>query len=219
MQAKDWDARYAAERQWSIEPNRWVVQELSSLMPGKALDVACGEGRNAIWLAGMGWSVLAIDYSQKALDRARQAAAAAQAQAAEPFDLTWECRDITESDGLSGQFDVVLCSYLHLVPYERTPLFRAAASAVAPGGTLLVIGHDATNLKEGHGGPQDPELLFTAQDVAKDLQDIVSSGPWEIERSSRVAREVDTDDGPTVAWDALFRARRPDHTKDELSFV
>ena len=219
MEAKDWDTRYATERLWSIEPNRWVVHELSSLMPGKALDVACGEGRNAIWLAEMGWSVLGIDFSQKAPDRAAEAAAVVSAKASEPLDLTWECRDITESDGLSGHFDLVLCSYLHLVPYERTPMIRAAAGAVAPGGTLLVIGHDSTNLEEGYGGPQDPELLFTAQDIDADLRDIVSSGSWEVERSSRVAREVETDDGPKVAWDALFRARRPDRSKDELSFV
>ncbi len=219
MEAKDWDARYAAERQWSIEPNRWVVHELSTLVPGRALDVACGEGRNAIWLAEQGWSVLGVDYSQQALDRAVEAAALAQAKAAEPLDLEWERRDITERDGMAGQFDLVLCCYLHLVPYERTPVFRAAAGAVAPGGTLLVIGHDSTNLEEGYGGPKDLEVLFTAQDVDADLRDIVSSGSWEVERSSRVAREVETDLGPKVAWDALYRARRPDRSKDELTFA
>ena len=84
---------------------------------------------------------------------------------------------------------------------------------------MLVIWHDSTNLTEGYGGPQDAELLYTAQDVEADLQDIISSGVLAVERASRVAREVETAEGPQVAWDFLFRARRRDNTKDELSFV
>ena len=97
---------------------------------------------------------------------------------------------------------------MHLEAYERTPLLRAAARTLGPEGTLLVIGHDATNLAEGHGGPQDAELLYSAKDVASDLQDMVSSGVLAVDRADRVAREVDTDDGPRVAWDLLFRAHR-----------
>ncbi|MEP7161440.1 MAG: class I SAM-dependent methyltransferase [Dermatophilaceae bacterium] len=218
MEAKDWDTRYAAGRQWSVEPNRWVVQELSSLLPGRALDAACGEGRNAIWLAQEGWSVLGIDFSQQALDRAAQVAADV-AGSGTPLDVEWLCLDITERQAVTGQFDLVLCAYVHLPAYERTPMVRAVAAALSTGGTLLVIGHDSTNLAEGYGGPQDAELLYTAQDVAADLQDIISSGVLTVERASRVAREVETAEGPQVAWDFLFRARRRDNTKDELSFV
>lgn len=207
MEAKDWDARYSTGRLWSTEPNRWVVHELSGVAPGRAIDVACGEGRNAIWLAEQGWSVVAVDFSAVALERARRSAAEAEASLG-PLDIEWVAADITQEGTVTSQYDLALVSYVHLEAYERTPLLRAAARTLGPEGTLLVIGHDATNLAEGHGGPQDAELLYSAKDVASDLQDMVSSGVLAVDRADRVAREVDTDDGPRVAWDLLFRAHR-----------
>lgn len=216
MDAKSWDERYRSGRMWSVAPNRWVVQELSGTAPGRALDAACGEGRNAIWLAQQGWSVVGVDYSQVALDRARQTHASLED---DDLDLTWIQADITMDRAVQGTYDLVLASYVHLVSYERTPLLRAAASTLAPGGTILVVGHDSTNLTEGYGGPQDASLLYTAKDVADDLQDMISSGVIAVDRADRVAREVETEDGVRVAWDALFRAHRRDMTKGEVSFV
>ena len=95
---------------------------------------------------------------------------------------------------------------------------RAAARTLAPGGVLLIIGHDATNLTEGYGGPQDRELLYSAKDISADLQDMISSGVLDVERADRVAREVDTDQGPRVAWDVLFRARRRETGKGGFNF-
>lgn len=217
MEATDWDARYSAGRMWSSEPNRWVVQELSGVAPGRAIDAACGEGRNAIWLAEQGWSVVAVDFSGVALERARGSAAEA-AQAAGELDITWVQADITDEGVVTNQYDLALVSYVHLEEYERTPLLRAAARTLAPGGTLLVVGHDASNLAEGYGGPQDPEVLYSAKDVASDLQDMIASGLLEVERADRVAREVDTEDGPRVAWDVLFRARRKEVGKGGFNF-
>lgn len=217
MEATDWDARYSAGRMWSSEPNRWVVQELSGVAPGRAIDAACGEGRNAIWLAEQGWSVVAVDFSGVALERARESAAEA-AQAAGELDITWVQADITDEVVVTNQYDLALVSYVHLEEYERTPLLRAAARTLAPGGTLLVVGHDASNLAEGYGGPQDPEVLYSAKDVASDLQDMIASGLLEVERADRVAREVDTEDGPRVAWDVLFRARRKEVGKGGFNF-
>ncbi|QQS02391.1 MAG: methyltransferase domain-containing protein [Austwickia sp.] len=217
MEATDWDARYSAGRMWSSEPNRWVVQELSGVAPGRAIDAACGEGRNAIWLAEQGWSVVAVDFSGVALERARESAAEA-AQAAGELDITWVQADITDEGVVTNQYDLALVSYVHLEEYERTPLLRAAARTLAPGGTLLVVGHDASNLAEGYGGPQDPEVLYSAKDVASDLQDMIASGLLEVERADRVAREVDTEDGPRVAWDVLFRARRKEVGKGGFNF-
>jgi SAM-dependent methyltransferase len=202
---------------WSSEPNRWVVQELSGVAPGRAIDAACGEGRNAIWLAEQGWSVVAVDFSGVALERARESAAEA-AQAAGELDITWVQADITDEGVVTNQYDLALVSYVHLEEYERTPLLRAAARTLAPGGTLLVVGHDASNLAEGYGGPQDPEVLYSAKDVASDLQDMIASGLLEVERADRVAREVDTEDGPRVAWDVLFRARRKEVGKGGFNF-
>jgi SAM-dependent methyltransferase len=217
VEATDWDARYSAGRMWSSEPNRWVVQELSGVAPGRAIDAACGEGRNAIWLAEQGWSVVAVDFSGVALERARGSAAEA-AQAAGELDITWVQADITDEGVVTNQYDLALVSYVHLEEYERTPLLRAAARTLAPGGTLLVVGHDASNLAEGYGGPQDPEVLYSAKDVASDLQDMIASGLLEVERADRVAREVDTEDGPRVAWDVLFRARRKEVGKGGFNF-
>lgn len=217
MEAKDWDARYSGGRVWSSEPNRWVVQELSGVAPGRAIDVACGEGRNAIWLAEQGWSLVAVDFSTVALERGREAAAEAE-KTFGPLDIEWAAADITQEGVVTSRYDLALVSYVHLPAYERTPLMRAAARTLAPGGLLLVIGHDSTNLTEGHGGPQDPDVLYSARDIAKDLQDMISSGLLYVERADRVAREVDTEEGPRVAWDALFRARRREEGKSGFDF-
>lgn len=218
MEAKDWDVRYSAGRLWSTEPNRWVVSELSGVAPGRAIDAACGEGRNALWLAEQGWSVVAVDYSRVALQRARDSQALAEAEIG-PLDIEWVNADLTQEGTVTGQYDLALVSYVQLEPYDRTPLVRAAARTLAPGGTLLIIAHDSTNLQEGIGGPQDPEVLYTAADVAGDLQDMITSGVLDVERAVRVAREVDTKDGPRVAWDALFRAHRKDASRSGFNFV
>ncbi|WP_116112172.1 class I SAM-dependent methyltransferase [Austwickia chelonae] len=218
MKATDWDERYSRGRLWSTEANRWVIHELSGMPPGKAVDVACGEGRNSLWLADQGWSVVAVDFSQVALDRGHESQLRAREEGRE-LDIHWVNADITADGGFRGRYDLALVSYVHLEAYERTPLLRAAASTLAPGGILLVVAHDSSNLVEGHGGPDDPALLYTARDVADDLQDMVGSGALVVERADRVAREVETDEGTRIAWDALFRARRPDTTKGEFSFA
>ncbi len=219
MDASGWDERYSGkDLAWSRDPNRWVVQEMAGNAPGRALDLATGEGRNAIWLAEVGWSVTAVDFSQAGLARAKELAKEAGAERGEVLDITWICGDLMTMDLPVGAFDLVLMSYLHLPSYDRRTLVRKAATAVAPGGVLLVIGHDATNLEEGYGGPQDPDVLFTGFDLDADLLDQLGSGALTTERAARVAREVDTDDGPRVAWDVVYKARRRDMTKGEFTF-
>ncbi|MBW3084020.1 tRNA 5-carboxymethoxyuridine methyltransferase [Austwickia sp. TVS 96-490-7B] len=219
MDAHDWDERYAAGRVWSVEPNRWVVSELSGVTPGRALDAACGEGRNALWLAEQGWQVDAVDYSQVALQRGRQVEAECRAAGqTDSSPISWIHADLTEEGTVAGHYDLVLAAYVQIEAFERTPLIRAAAATLAPGGTLLVVAHDTSNLTDGWGGPQDPAHLYTARDIASDVQDMISSGALAVERADRVAREVDTEEGPRVAWDALFRAHRRDSTKG-LTFV
>lgn len=217
VEAKEWDARYSVGRVWSSDPNRWVVHELAGVAPGRAIDAACGEGRNSIWLAEQGWSVVAVDFSRVALERGRRSAAEAEASVG-PLDITWVEADITQEGVVTSLYDLALVSYVHLESYERTPLLRAVARTLAPGGTLLVVGHDSTNLTEGYGGPRDPDVLYSARDVANALQDMISSGWLDVERADRVAREVDTDDGPRVAWDCLFRAHRREAGKSGFNF-
>ncbi len=218
MDATAWDQRYqASEQVWPLEPNRWVVQEMSGRPTGRALDLATGEGRNALWLAEQGWAVTGVDFSRVGLDRASMLADASASKRQQPLDVTWVCADITSLELPSAEYDLVLLSYVQIQAYERTPLVRASAAALAPGGVLLVIAHDSTNLTEGHGGPQDPAVLYTAADLEKDLQDQISAGALVVENSGRVARDVETAEGTAYAWDVLFKVRRRDPGKVEFT--
>jgi SAM-dependent methyltransferase len=203
VDAEGWDDRYrASELVWGIAPNRWVEQELAGLPAGRALDVACGEGRNALWLAGLGWQVTAVDFSPVALEKARALEERAQEDRAEAVRMSWRCADATAYRH-DGAVDVALLCYLQLPATQRRAAVRNAAEALAPGGTLLVIGHDSTNLADGTGGPQDPSVLFTAADVADDLD---GTG-LTVDVAEAVLRPVEG--APRPAIDALLRARRP----------
>lgn len=209
MDPSSWNERYAqAEPVWPTSPNRWVVAEMEGHVPGRALDLGTGEGRNAIWLADQGWRVTAVDFATNALARARRRAQKQAREAGVDYHIDWVQADLLSYEAPAGSYDLVLATYVHLEDFERRALLRTCVRALAPGGTLLVVGHDTTNLAEGHGGPQDASVLFTGADIENDLQDYLGSGALVLERSGRVAREVETEDGPVVAWDALFRARR-----------
>ncbi|MDR3084227.1 MAG: class I SAM-dependent methyltransferase [Streptomyces sp.] len=209
--SRAWDERYAArDLVWGAEPNRWVVRETADLQPGRALDLAAGEGRNALWLASRGWRVTAVDFSGAALDRGRQLAAAQPAEVADR--LTWVRADVRTHQPDPGAFDLVVVAYLHLPADQRRTALRHAAQALAPSGTLLVVGHDTTNLTAGVGGPQDPRVLFTPDDVLADLGPGQGAG-LEPVRAERVRRPVaqGPDKGTADAIDALVRLRRTTH--------
>ncbi len=199
MDAAAWDARYAAsELVWSAGPNQFVASECSDLLPGRALDLAAGEGRNAIWLAGRGWAATAADFSAVALTKGRSLPGGEA--------VTWVCADAT---GWASRpvYDLVVMAYLQLPAAERRAAHRAGFASLAAGGTLLVVAHDSTNLVEGTGGPQDPDVLFTAEDVLGDLD----GEPADVVRAERVARTVEPGHGgePTrTAYDCLVRLRR-----------
>jgi 2-polyprenyl-3-methyl-5-hydroxy-6-metoxy-1,4-benzoquinol methylase len=193
MQRDDWNARYgAAELVWSAGPNRFLAEEARDLRPGRALDLACGEGRNALWLAEQGWEVTAVDFADVAVDKGRRRAAEIG------VDVAWLVEDVRHWDPDRQAFDLVVILYLQLPAGERERVWRAAAAAVAPGGTLLVVGHDSRNLRDGIGGPRSPEVLYTATDVVRAIGDL------EIERAGEVLRPVDGGE----AIDCLVRARR-----------
>ena len=198
MDSGAWDERYAtSELVWSAVPNQFVAAELADLEPGRALDVACGEGRNAVWLAERGWRVTGVDFSDVAIEKA---AAFATARG---VDVDWVVDDVVAYAPEPGAFDLVAVLYLQLPHDELAAALRHAARALAPGGTIIVLGHDSTKLADGSGGPLDPAVLFTPEDVVGELGDLV------VERAARVRRTVPLDGGEAVAVDALVRARRP----------
>lgn len=219
MDAQAWNERYTSTPlQWGTDPNQWVVRELGAVMPSTALDLAAGEGRHAIWLAAEGWQVTAVDFSAVAVERGRELAQDKAAQLGRSLDIDWRVGDATSVELPQAAFGAVLMCYLQLPGNERREAIRRGARCLAPGGVLLVIAHDPTNLTDGFGGPQDPEVLYSAADVEDDLQDYLSSGSMTVERGDRVAREVATDDGPRIAWDMLVRIKRRDPHKSEVAF-
>jgi SAM-dependent methyltransferase len=198
-----WDARYAAAGHvWGAEPNRFVVEVVEDRPPGRALDLACGEGRNAVWLARRGWRVTGVDFSPVALAKAAELAAAA-GLAAEAVELVEA--DVLEWRPPSGAFDLVLVAYLHLPEPHRRIVLERAAGAVAPGGICCILGHDRANLADGVGGPQDPAVLPTAEELAG----VLGAVGLEVRRAQLRTREVDTPDGPRTAIDHLVVASRP----------
>jgi SAM-dependent methyltransferase len=205
VDANEWDERYAAaDLVWSAGPNVWVETITGELPPGRALDLAAGECRNALWLAERGWTVTAVDFSGVALDRAQSLAGARLGERAEA--LTTIQADVVTWRPEPRAFDLVLVVYLHLPVEERTAALESAADAVAPGGTLLVVGHDLANLDGGVGGPQDPTVLCRPADVVADL----APTGLQVQRADTVRRPVPQEDGSTRdALDLLVLATRP----------
>ena len=207
MDARAWDERYAAsDLVWSTTPNQFVATELADLTPGLALDVACGEGRNALWLAARGWEVTAVDFSLTGLDKGR--ALQSRHEKGRDMHINWVHADVTDHDFGSDVFDLVVIAYLQVPAHERQTVVRRSFGSLTEGGTFFVVAHDSTNLTEGTGGPQDASVLFTAEDVLSDLGDEQD----EIERAERVPRLVEPSDEhrePTrTAYDALVKLVR-----------
>ena len=202
MDSDAWDERYAAtELVWSVGPNQFVELECADLPPGRALDLAAGEGRNAIWLARRGWDVTAVDFSQVAIDKGRTLAGA--------VEVEWVCADATTWTRADA-YDLVVIAYLQLPAAQRRAAVRHGFAALTPGGTFLLVCHDASNLTEGTGGPQDANVLLTAEDVLADL----AGEDFEVVRAGRVERFVTVADehgaeAERTAYDCLVRLRRP----------
>lgn len=193
-----WDQRYSGpDLVWGAGPNRFLADAADGLPPGRAIDLATGEGRNAIWLAERGWQVTAVDFSAAGLARAARLAAE------RAVTVDWVRADLLDYQPAPRGYDLVLVAYLHLPSAGLARVFHAAAAAVAPGGTLLVIGHDRDNITRGHGGPQDPDRLYTPAMVTAELGGLV------VRSAGQVPRTVRTPDGEQTAIDTLVRAERP----------
>jgi 2-polyprenyl-3-methyl-5-hydroxy-6-metoxy-1,4-benzoquinol methylase len=191
-----WEDFYRERPVWSGKPNALLVREVAALPPGTALDLGCAEGADAVWLAQGGWRVTAADVSPSALRRA--AAHAAEAGVA----VDWQCHDLSRTFP-DGTFDLVCAQYLHTpveVDGERSAILRRASAAVAPGGVLLVIGH------EKHERHPEADLPTTGEVLAGlDLD----PAEWRVELEDVVERAVvDPDGRPGTRRDNVLRVRR-----------
>ena len=205
MASADWDARYCESGLvWGAEANRFVVQYTADLPPGRAVDLACGEGRNALYLAGRGWRVTGVDFSAVALNKAQAAERSlAEDAPAETEPVRWMCADVC--DYQPDPADLVVLAYLHLPRDQWRQALRRGVSALEHGGRILVIGHNTRNIIEGFGGPQNPDVLYTADDVVRALADLAAELTSEVALEPR--REVPGSDRPAI--DTVVLARRP----------
>ncbi|MBW3547602.1 MAG: methyltransferase domain-containing protein [Actinobacteria bacterium] len=199
-QASEWDTRYRErdEAMWSGRPNGRLVSEVADLPPGRALDVGCGEGADAIWLARRGWKVTAIDISEVAVSRAREAGGRAGAA------VEWVCGDAVQTPFPAGAFDVLSMQYPALPKAAGDDAVRGLLDTVRPGGLLLAVYHDLDDEHREHMKSEgfDPADYVGADDLARLLGDDFTVELHVVE--PRIDPPPDT---PHVA-DIVLRARR-----------
>ena len=201
MDAKQWDERYAgAELVWTDNPNVFVAEILSDASPGTAVDLAAGEGRHSVWLARHGWDVTAVDFSAVGLQRAQQWAD----EVGVGQRLTTVTSDVAEYTPEPDSLDLVLLAYVQVPADVRRAALQQCAAGVRVGGQVVVVAHDSSNLAEGTGGPPDPSVLYTADDVAADLA--ATPFGWALDRCEVALRDVAGAERP--ARDAVVVARR-----------
>ncbi|MDV2477566.1 class I SAM-dependent methyltransferase [Rhodococcus zopfii] len=196
-----WEDRYRGRSTIHRHPNPQLVTEVADLTPGRALDAGCGEGGDALWLAGHGWHVTAVDIAEAALDRARAHAGSAGADVANRIE--WVRADLADWTPPQAEYDLVTSHYVHTPgPWEK--LLRRLADAVAPGGTLLVVGHD--DPAHPHpGDPSAPESRVTTDALAAALD----QDRWEVVVAESRTRTVNGHGGQEfVMHDAVLRAVR-----------
>lgn len=198
-----WDDRYRQRpRIWSGRPNRQLVAVAADIEPGRALDVGCGEGADAAWLASRGWDVLGIDVSEVALSRAR--AHADDLEASIAARLEWRRVDLLSSPDLPKDLDLVSSQFLHLPEPGHSRVLGALAMLVGVGGSLLVVAHDPSDLHSGVGRPHQADLFHTPQQIAGLLDD-----SWAIRICESRPRVERASDGRDVGIsDAVLHAVR-----------
>lgn len=200
-----WDERYGGREQvWSGRPNPQLVAHVSTLAPGTALDVGCGEGADAIWVAERGWTVTGVDVSPVGLQRAAGHAREAGQAIAERID--WRQADLfAENSEPFGAYELVSSQYLHMPPEMRERALGRLAASVSLGGSLLVVSHHPADLEIPGLRPNVPELFYTASELAAQLD----PQQWEIIAASAPERRVPGPHGePVTVHDAVLHARR-----------
>jgi len=197
-----WDERYSSsDSLWSGHVNAVVRDEVEGLEPGRAIDVGCSEGGDALWLASRGWTVLGVDVSQVAVDRAAARAAEVGLAAA----ATFEVRDLMAWTPPASSYDLVSVSFVHLPADDRRTVYAGLAAAVAVGGTFLVAAHHPSDIGVVPRPPY-PDLFFTPEDLVADLQ--AGEGEWEIVTAEARPRSATHDGHDVTIADTVLRARR-----------
>ena len=201
MDRHGWDERYGAREQTFVrDPNRLVAAEVEGLRPGRALDLATGEGRHAVWLASLGWRVVAVDFSTVGVTRA-----AARARH-EGRHVAFAAADVYALRLPPATFELVLCSFFHPPPEQRRHLYPALAAALAPGGSLVQVSYDVRNATEGTGGPKDLPMLVDPPVVAAELE----AAGLAVTRADSIRLRTPTLDGEEVdVVDAIVHAVKP----------
>lgn len=195
----EWDERYTAAAQvWSGQPNAALVAEVAGLQPGRVLDVGCGEGADAVWLAQLGWDVTALDVSEVALERATRHAAELG------VDVHWLRAGLVDAQLAAEGFDLVSAQYPALLRTPDRDAERALIAAVAPDGLLLVVHHADVDTARAIEGGFDPADYVSPSDVAAVLGD-----DWQFDLDERRPRQAPvTGAGSHHTHDVVLRARR-----------
>ena len=197
MDAAQWDERYeGSDLIWTATPNMFVVEATDGLAPGRVLDLAGGEGRNAVWLAESGWSATVADFSPVGLEKAL-----ALAESRGVSITTIEADAVTWDPPIEA-FDLVLVLYLQIPGAERDEALRRAAKAVAAGGQMLVVAHHTDNVAHGHGGPPSVEVCYSEADIVAAVPDL------KVMRAECRERLVSTSSGEAIALDAVVLLSR-----------
>jgi SAM-dependent methyltransferase len=196
MDTQFWDEIYRSRDQlFSGNPNGVLVTEVTGLPPGRALDVGCGEGADAIWLARRGWQVTAVDISQIALQRAASTDVHGR--------VTWTQADLTVTPPPAGAFDLVTVQYFPLTHQPGHTALRGLLDAVAPGGTLLFASHDLADLPPGHEHGFDPADYYQTDDIASLLDHT-----WTVLINETRLRTAPPPAGTHHTHDIVLRATR-----------
>lgn len=198
--AAEWDQRYTDIGQvWSGDPNGALVVEVAGLEPRRALDVGCGEGADAVWLAARGWQVTALDVSQVALERAALHAGRAG------VEVTWRHAGLLDADLEPAAFDLVSAQYpaLRRTRPDDQDAECALLAAVAPGGILLVVHHADVDTEHARAAGFDPADYVSPADVARLLD-----ANWHVQVNQRRPRHVASGAGARHTADIVLRAQR-----------
>jgi 2-polyprenyl-3-methyl-5-hydroxy-6-metoxy-1,4-benzoquinol methylase len=207
LTAEFWDERYAGtDRHWSGRPNQRLVEQVTGLPPGRALDIGCGEGADAIWLAEQGWRVMAVDVSTVALDRT--SSHAIQRDVAHRVEVGVYDAMTGEPPLQPAAHDLVTAHFLHVPRPDFDDVYGRIAAAVAPGGRLLVVAHHPDDVESGARRPHGPGLLFPPEQVLAALGADVATGDWEVEEADAPTRDQPTEEGSVRVRDTVVRLRR-----------
>jgi len=199
-----WDERYSAhEPVWSGKVNQRLVEQTGHLTPGAALDIGCGEGGDAVWLARQGWTVTAVDVSAVVIEKARtQAATVLPAEVA--ARITWQPADMRSWQPPAG-FDLVSLQFVHLTVPLLTEAQARWAAAVVPGGTLLIVNHDPLDLQTTLHRPNIPGVMLAADEIVATLDPAL----WHVEVAEPFPRPFTDPEGRSITiHDTVVRAVR-----------